>query len=246
MTYFDGFLIPVPANDRSEFLRHASTINPAFLEYGATRVVECWEDDLKPGHTTDFYRAVEKTPAEVVAFSWVEWPDKSVRDEGMAKMNVQMKDDPRWDPAKNPIPFDGKRMIFGGFSGILERGESQPGSYIQGFVVPVPDDRREDYTKMAEHGWPLFQEYGALRHVEAWGDDVPHGKQTDFYRTVRAEPGESIVFSFIEWPSREICDEASEKMQNDERMAPPDGMTMPFDGKRMIWGGFTPVYELGE
>jgi uncharacterized protein YbaA (DUF1428 family) len=115
---------------------------------------------------------------------------------------------------------------------------------VQGFVVPVPEDRREDYRKMAEHAWPLFAEYGATRHVEAWGDDVPHGKQTDFYRTIKAEPGEGVVFSFIEWPSREVCDAAAKTMQDDERMAPPGGMTLPFDGMRMIWGGFTPVYEL--
>jgi uncharacterized protein YbaA (DUF1428 family) len=99
---------------------------------------------------------------------------------------------------------------------------------------------------MADEAWPLFKEYGATRHVEAWGDEVPHGKRTDFYRTVKAEPGEAVVFSFIEWPSREVCDAAQEKMMNDDRMGPPEGMTMPFDGMRMIWGGFRPVYEIGE
>ncbi|MCB2061187.1 MAG: DUF1428 domain-containing protein [Novosphingobium sp.] len=135
-------------------------------------------------------------------------------------------------------------MVFGGFTGIVERGEYRKNSYVQGFAVPVPEDRRDDYRKMAEHGWPLFEEYGATRHVEAWGDDVPHGQQTDFYRTVKAEPGEAIVFSFIEWPSREVCDKAAAIMMEDERMMPPDGMTMPFDGKRMIFGGFSPIYAL--
>ncbi|MET0508173.1 MAG: DUF1428 domain-containing protein [Burkholderiaceae bacterium] len=137
-------------------------------------------------------------------------------------------------------------MIFGGFDGVVERGEYRKDSYVQGFVLAVPHDRKADYITMAETAWPLFEEYGATRHVEAWQGDVPHGKQTDFYRTVKAEPNEAIVFSFVEWPSRELCDAGQEKMMNDERIGPPDGMTMPFDGKRMIWGGFRPVYEVGD
>ncbi len=246
MTYFEGFLIPVPTAKRDEFVTHAGIIDPLFLEHGATRVIECWEADLKEGKTTDFYRAVEKKPDEAVAFSWVEWPDKAARQAGMAKINEGMKDDPRWDQEQTPMPFDGKRMIFGGFDGIVERGGYRKDSYVQGFVAAVPKERKADYTRMADEAWPLFKEYGATRHVEAWGDDVPHGKQTDFYRTVKAEPGEVVVFSFIEWPSREVCDAAAEKMEKDERMGPPAGMTMPFDGMRMIWGGFRPVYEIGE
>ncbi|MBP8305657.1 MAG: DUF1428 domain-containing protein [Burkholderiaceae bacterium] len=117
-------------------------------------------------------------------------------------------------------------------------------SYVQGFVIPVPAGKREDYRKLAEAVWPLFKEYGALRVVEAWGDDVPDGKVTDFRRAVKAEPGEKIVFSFMQWPSREVCDAAQEKMMKDERMKPPEGMDMPFDGKRMIYAGFTPVVTL--
>ena len=79
--------------------------------------------------------------------------------------------------------------------------------------------------------------------VEAWGDDVPEGKQTDFYRAVKAEPGEKVVFSYMTWPSREVCDAASEKMQNDPNMKPPEGMEMPFDGKRLIYGGFAAIVD---
>jgi uncharacterized protein YbaA (DUF1428 family) len=77
--------------------------------------------------------------------------------------------------------------------------------------------------------------------VEAWGDDVQDGKITDFRRAVKAEPDEKIVFAFLEWPSREVCDAAHEAMTRDDRMKPLESMDMPFDGKRMIFGGFTRV-----
>ena len=89
----------------------------------------------------------------------------------------------------------------------------------------------------------MFRGYGALRVVEAWDDDVPEGKVTDFRRAVKAGPDEKIVFSFMEWPSREVCDAAQDKMMQDDSMKMPDDM--PFDGKRMIFGGFEPVVTLG-
>jgi uncharacterized protein YbaA (DUF1428 family) len=135
-------------------------------------------------------------------------------------------------------------MIYGGFEPIVEHGEAATESYVQGFVVPVRAANRENYREMAEQAWALFKDCGALRVVEAWGDDVPDGKVTDFRRAVKAEPDEKIVFSFIEWPSREVCDAAREEMMKDERMKPPEGMDLPFDAKRMIYAGFTPVVTL--
>ncbi|MGQ4274612.1 DUF1428 domain-containing protein [Terrihabitans sp. B22-R8] len=114
-------------------------------------------------------------------------------------------------------------------------------AYVQGFVVPVPADNKEAYREMAAKAWPLFEGYGALRLMEAWGDNVPDGKQTDFRRAVDAREGEVVVFSWIEWPDRATCDEASRKMQDDERMK--EIGDMPFDGKRMIWGGFAPILD---
>jgi len=109
-------------------------------------------------------------------------------------------------------------------------------SYIDGFVIPVPADKKQAYREMAAKASPIFKEYGATRIVECWGDDVPDGKITDFKRAVKAEPGENIVFSWIVWPSKEVRDAANQKMRDDPRMKmPPD---MPFDGKRMIMGGF--------
>ncbi len=109
-------------------------------------------------------------------------------------------------------------------------------SYIQGFVVPVKIGNKEAYRAMAAKAAPIFQEYGATRVVEAWGEDVPDGKVTDFKRAVNAEPGETVVFSWIVWPSKSVRDAANQKIMDDPRMRPePD---IPFDGRRMIFGGF--------
>jgi uncharacterized protein YbaA (DUF1428 family) len=114
MSYIDGFVIAVPNANRGKFIEHARTFDPIFLEFGATRILECWGDDVPEGKLTDFRRAVQAEPDESVVFSWVEWPDKATRDAGMEKV---MKD-PRMD-AVGDMPFDGKRMIFGGFMPVV-------------------------------------------------------------------------------------------------------------------------------
>ncbi len=244
MSYIDGFVIAVPTGNQQQFMAHARQVDSAFIDHGATRVVECWGADVPKGKTTDFQGAVAARDDETVAFSWIEWPDKATRDGVMGRMDELGKTDERFDPAKNPMPFDGKRMIYGGFEPIVEQGREAADSYVQGFVIPVPAGRREDYRKMAEEAWAMFKDYGALRVVEAWGDDVPDGKLTDFRRAVKAEPGEKIVFSFMEWPSREVCGAAHDKMMKDERMKPPEGTGWPFDPQRMIYGGFNRVVTL--
>ncbi|WP_243042442.1 DUF1428 domain-containing protein [Dyella sedimenti] len=114
MSYIDGFVIAVPNANREQFIVHASTFDGIFLEVGATRVMECWGDDVPDGKLTDFRRAVQAKQDESVVFSWVEWPDKATRDAGMEKI----MNDPRM-PAVGDMPFDGKRMIFGGFESVV-------------------------------------------------------------------------------------------------------------------------------
>ena len=113
-------------------------------------------------------------------------------------------------------------------------------NYIDGFVAAVPNANREQYRLHAEKSAEIFKEYGALRVVECWGTDVPEGKLTSFTMAVQRQEFESVVFSWIEWPSREVRDGAWEKLMADERMNPATN-PMPFDGKRMIYGGFQSI-----
>ncbi len=116
--------------------------------------------------------------------------------------------------------------------------------YVDGFVIPVPADAKADYRRMAEIAAPVFREHGALRIVECWGDDLPRGQQTDFYRAVAAAEGENVVFSWIVWPSKEARDAGNAKVMADERLKNPD--PMPFDPKRMFWGGFELLLDEGK
>ncbi|TKT74672.1 DUF1428 family protein [Aquamicrobium sp. LC103] len=114
--------------------------------------------------------------------------------------------------------------------------------YVEGFVAAVPVANKDAYRKHAAEAAPLFKEFGATRVVECWGDDVPEGKVTDFRRAVNAEDGEVVVFSWVEYPSKEARDAANEKIMSDPRMKEMGGQ-MPFDGRRMIFGGFAPILD---
>ncbi|MBU1347975.1 MAG: DUF1428 domain-containing protein [Alphaproteobacteria bacterium] len=113
-------------------------------------------------------------------------------------------------------------------------------AYVTGFLIPVPAENKDRYIKSAEVSWPLFKEFGALEQVETWGDNVPAGKETGFDLAVKLKEGEVVVFSWLKWPDKATADAAWEKMMTDPRF---EGMDMPFDGKRMMWGGFEPVFE---
>ncbi len=119
MSYIDGFVIAVPTANKEKFIAHAKLGDSVFMDIGAIRVLECWGDDVPDGKLTDFRRAVQAKDDETVVFSWIEWPDKATRDAGMSRMDELMKTDDRFNPAKNPMPFDGKRMIYGGFSPVV-------------------------------------------------------------------------------------------------------------------------------
>jgi uncharacterized protein YbaA (DUF1428 family) len=116
MAYVDGFVAAVPTANRDAYLKHATEAAKVFRDHGALQVVECWGDDVPDGTLTSFPMAVKKQPDETVVFSWVTWPSRAVRDEGMQKVMV----DPRMQPENNPMPFDGKRLIYGGFEVLLD------------------------------------------------------------------------------------------------------------------------------
>ena len=115
-------------------------------------------------------------------------------------------------------------------------------TYVDGFVLAVPRDKKDAYRDMAAKTWVLFKEFGAVRQVECWGDDVPDGQVTDFRRAVQAKADEDVVFSWVEYPSKAIRDAANQKLIEDPRM---EGIATepPFDGKRKIVGGFAPILD---
>jgi uncharacterized protein YbaA (DUF1428 family) len=114
--------------------------------------------------------------------------------------------------------------------------------YVDGFLVPVPTENKAAYMKLAQNAAAVFKEYGAIKVVETWGDDVPEGKVTSFPMAVKRELHESVVFSWIIWPNRAARDEGMKKSMEDPRMK-MDPSTLPFDGKRMIFGGFEAIVD---
>ena len=117
MAYIDGFVLAVPTANKEIYRKHAETAAHVFKEHGALKLVECWGDDVPEGKLTSFPMAVQCRADETVVFSWIEWPSRAVRDQGMELVMA----DPRLQPANNPMPFDGARMIFGGFEVLVEQ-----------------------------------------------------------------------------------------------------------------------------
>ena len=236
MTYFDGFVVPVPEANKDAYRQSAADGAPLFQEFGVQRHIEAWESDVPEGKVTDFHKSVDAKADEKVVFSWFEYPSREARDSA----NEKMMNDPRMKELGANMPFDGQRMIVGGFDAIVEEGSGH-GGYTDGFVVPVPEGKRDAYRELAAKMAKVFRQHGATRVVEAIADDVKRGKVTDFYRAVKAEDGEKVVFSFIEWPDKDTRDQAWQKIMSDESLK-PEG-EMPFAGQRMFWGGFEPIFD---
>ncbi|WP_182087133.1 DUF1428 domain-containing protein [Aureimonas sp. ME7] len=118
-------------------------------------------------------------------------------------------------------------------------------SYVEGFLIPVPHDKRDAYLAVAEKAAPIFREYGATEVVECWGQDLQDGKVTDFRKAVKAEADENVVFSWIVYPSKAVRDEAVQKVFSDPRMQ-FDNDEMPFSMQRMIFGGFETMLRQGD
>ena len=237
MTYISGFVVPVPAANKDKYLKLVEDSAELYKGYGVTRLIEAWGDDVPDGEVTDFRRSVTATPEEVVVFSWHEYPDKAAADAATEKMMA----DPAMAELGANMPFDGMRMIYGGFAGLHEVGTrgGRPG-YIDGSLIPVATARKEDYRSLLQRQGAIFTELGATRFVDAWGDNVPDGKQTDFKKAVQAKEDETVVFSFIEWPSKAVRDAAWPKIYNDPHMHEDNG---PGDEARRVFGGFVPLMD---
>ena len=202
-------------------------------------MVEAWGDDVPRGKVTDFYGAVQAKDDETVVFSWFEYPDRATRDAA----NEKMMSDPRMEEMGAEMPFDGQRMIFGGFEPIVdERADGALGLYRR---LHPPRARRQASRPIAT--WPPRPPASSRNMARsAWSrpgaTTCRDGKVTDFKKAVKAEAGENVVFSWIEWPDKATRDAAWEKMMEDPDMQ-PDKDNMPFDGMRMFWGGFAPILD---
>ena len=238
MTYVEGFVVAVPTANKEAYRKHAAEAAPLFKEFGVARMVECWGDDVPDGKVNDFKGAVQAKPDETVVFSWFEYPDKATRDAA----NEKMMSDPRMQSMGEAMPFDAKRMIIGGFDSIVDDAADGKMGYVDGYIVPVPDGNKEAYRTLAAKCSQVFLDHGATRVVEAWSDDVPDGKVTDYSRAAHKKDDEAVVYSWIEWPSKEARTSGWEKSMADERMK-HEHETSPFDGQRMVYGGFEPIVE---
>lgn len=233
--YVQGFLVPVATAAQADYRDLATRVAPLFAEYGAHRIVEAWGVDVPDGTRTDMKRAVAAGEGETVVYSWIDWPDKATCDAAAARMMADER-----MPTDQPIPFDGKRMVFGGFETVMDRGEAGTPGFVDGMVAAVPVANRAAYLDHAAAAAPVFLEHGATRLVENWGVDLPDGTVTDFRRAVQAEADETVVFSWIEWPDNPTRDAGMGAVMADPRLR---DMAMPFDGKRMIYGGFAPMLD---
>ncbi|MDX3924775.1 MAG: DUF1428 domain-containing protein [Shinella sp.] len=236
MAYVEGFVVAVPAANKEVYRRHAADAAPLFKEFGVRRMVEAWGDDVPDGQITDFKGAVKARADEVVVFSWFEYPDKAARDAA----NEKIMSDPRMEQMGETMPFDGQRMIYGGFSLIVDEKAGGKTGYIDGALLPVPTAKKEAYREHVAKQASVFKEFGAIRIADAWGDDVPDGKVTDFKGAVKAEDGETVVYAWIEWPSKDVRDAGWQKVFADPRMHQEN---VPYDLRRMVHGGFAPIVD---
>lgn len=237
MTYVEGFLTPVPTANKAEYIKHAHSAIDLFKGLGATRFVEAWGDDVPDGKVNDLKQSVALKDDETVLFSWLEYPDKATRDAA----NETMMSDPSALEGMKDMPFDGSRMIFAGFDAIVDTGPATtaPG-YIDGYVLPVPTAKRAAYHELAARMAPIFQAHGALRVVEAWADDTSDGVVTDYNRATHKQADESVVYAWIEWRDKAARDTAWGAIMADDGNREPEP---PFDGQRMMWGGFAPILD---
>ena len=234
MTYVQGFLIP--SHDKAGYAKMAAEAAPIFQDHGARRIVETWAVDVPDGKRTDMKRAVALEDGESVVFSWIFYDEKAAFDnahEGIMK-------DERMKMPESPMPFDGKRTVFGGFDVVYDSGHGGAFGFVDGMVAAVPSDKREDFVAFAEGHGALFKEKGALRVVDGWGADVPEGKVTDFRRAVDLAEDETVVFGWIEWPDKATRDAAWAALMSDPRMA---SNRPTWNGPTAIFGGFAPVFD---
>ncbi|HWK14798.1 MAG TPA: DUF1428 domain-containing protein [Rhizobiaceae bacterium] len=232
MAFVEGFVAAIPVANREAFLGHARRAGHVFGQFGAARIVDAWGDDVPKGEKTDFYRAVAAKEDEAISFGWIEYADRATRDAASAEMMSEAS-----AAEIGEMPFDGRRMIFGGFEPVVDRGGAGKAGYVEGFVGAVPTLNKEKFIVHADKAAPLFLRAGALRVVECWGVDVSRGKVTDFPRSVKAQDDETVIFSWVEWPDKATRLTGQQRLFAEMEAHMKDN-PMPFDAQRMIVGTF--------
>jgi uncharacterized protein YbaA (DUF1428 family) len=236
MTYVDGFVLAVPNANREAYRKLASEASVVFRRHGAIGFVENWGVDVPQGKVNCFNSAVMRKPDETVMFSWIVWPDRAARDAGNAAVMV----DPDLGGPGRQMPFDGMRMIFGGFEHLLGDALARPG-LVDGTLMPVPAANRAAYREKAVLMADLFREHGALSVVDCWSDDVPEGKVNSFHTAVLRRPEEAIVFSWINWQDKAAQEKGWASVMADPRMEALSPKTVGADMGRMVYGTFEPL-----
>ena len=239
MSYVQGFLVPVPEEKREAYRAMAAQAAPIFAEHGAVRVVEAWADDVRDGQRTDMKKAVKAEAGETVVFSWIEWPDGATCEAAGEKMMA----DERMQPPAGGMPFDGKRMVYGGFDVVHTAGAGGPTGYVDGIVARIPGGEAQTVVDFETRMEAFFFAQGATRMVSGLATDLKPGHTTDFLMAVAAKEGDAITFGWVEWPDKETRDKGMGAMMSNEGMAsiPP-----AFDGPTAIFGGFVPILDTQE
>jgi uncharacterized protein YbaA (DUF1428 family) len=237
MAYIDGFVLAVPNANKDAYQKMASDAAAVFRRLGAIGFVENWGLEVPQGKVTCFNSAVMRKPDETVMFSWIVWPDRAARDAG----NKAMMDDPAFEGmSPETMPFDGQRMICGGFEPLFGDALAAPG-IVDGTLMPVPAGSRAAYTAAAEKLAAMFVEHGATTVVDAWGEDLPEGKVNSFHTAVLKKPDENVIFSWINWKDAATRQAGWDKAMADPRMAEFSPVTTGADLGRMIYGTFEPL-----
>ena len=238
MTYFEGFVAAVPEANKEAYRKHAADAAPMFQEFGVKRHVEAWDSDVSEGKVTDFRKAVDAKPDEKVVFAWFEYPD---RRQARDAANEKMRSDPRMKEhgrihAVRRQAHDLRRVRCD------RRGRHRPAAATPTASSCRCRKARATPISNSQRKWPRYSASMAQRgSSRRCPTTSPKGEVTDFYRAVKAEDDEKVVFSFIEWPDKDTRDQAWQKIMADESLKPEGDM--PFYGQRMFWGGFEPILD---
>lgn len=237
MSYFEGLIAAVPTAKKDVLRQQTAEAAPLFKQFGASRVVELLGDDIPRG-ATSFKEAIKARDNEEIMLSWIEYPDKQTRD----LANQKILADAKLRSIAETIAFDRKRAITAGFAPLLDEGRRGAMGYTEGYLVIVPEAKKQAYREIAATTSKVFEDHGATRVVEAWGDDFSNVEAADFKRAVKAKSDETVVLAVVEWPSKLVRDQAMPKVMADRRLQDRQD-NLPFDRSRMIHGGFKPVLD---